>query len=88
MSLSSKPYISDIRALDHLSGDKPHAGIAGATLHKPRTISIIEDTNPKPLKQRHPRTGPPPQDDLHQPAVPLQVTSLDSSSYTSILGDI
>jgi len=27
------------------SGDKPHVGIAGVTLHKPRPISIIEDTN-------------------------------------------
>ena len=27
------------------SGDKPHVGIAGVTLHKTRPISIIEDTN-------------------------------------------
>ena len=27
------------------SGDEPHVGIAGVTLHKTRPISIIEDTN-------------------------------------------
>ena len=27
------------------SGDKPHVGIAGVTLHKTRPIRIIEDTN-------------------------------------------
>ena len=28
-----------------ISGDNPHSGIAGVTLHKTRFISIIEDTN-------------------------------------------
>ena len=27
------------------SGDQPHVGIAGVTLHKTRPISILDDTN-------------------------------------------
>jgi len=34
-----------LASLQAFAEDKPHVGIAGVTLHKPRHISIIEDTN-------------------------------------------
>ena len=37
--------LDSLYATCRASGDKPHVGIAGVTLHKPRPISIIEDTN-------------------------------------------